>query len=1449
MRKQGAFCSGEGHAQGVKGKDWLRTALALVLSASLITQGIPVQAIAEEATDSTLPAVESVNEPEAPSDDKTDDVIAPEDNAASGGEEAVDDESATEDSAEPDDKNTPAVEDNDSSAGNPDDQKALADDADGQKAPENKGEEPKSTAIDFTTTSSNDVIVKIHAPEGAFPAGTKPVVRPADASALMAAASDLVEGEPVDARAVDICFMKGGAEVEPAQGKSVSVSLRLLAPVTGETFSAVHLDDNGSAEVVDEDATRFGASFDAKEFSVYGIVAGSVEEGPKEEYTRLKVVFRNAKNEGKGGAIVSTQIVHEGDKIEAPDVTPNVATEVHPEDPSQVVVYPTFKSWTANDTAVDAATYFGKALTEDDIQSFISAYGATKSSEYDNLYEVTLVADYEDGYRAYFHKYSHRSGSESATYNGVILGSLSTKNQQVNLGDFTDYDPPTETDVLIGWNAYDTEGKLISIDGKELFSTTDTVTLSDDTDFYPVLAEGVSVALEMNGSASLDNVLAVYDETTGKNVLELSDLPSAVSAENYYPGYEFGGWYTDSGLESKITESSPAIFEPGTTNAKVYAKWTPKEGVTYKIAFLAEDEKGKPGEGNFTVYRTDTRTGTAGSTIPKGEYENETLDGYHHLLATADEINDAKLNHDAETKAKLNGYLTSNTEATTIKGDGSTIKLVYYTYNRLRFCCDHDDKDHIFNNFFTDVWAKPGESIETWLGGGGFSNQPYCNYISMSTSGGGTKKYVKDDTGYVFDGTQTTIPYVSNNCADTTKIEMVASSGDVRSMVIGQHYYECISGEKYDKTVLATVNGEEKQFYLDHTVEWGTFARLSEHPDESFGNTAQGGGLVERAYKAASYYEGEGAVYDLPESTSDPEAAAVGKPGKIRNAERYNQYYYDHYYVRARSNLSFWNTKSSTPDDPIRQDTVAYGEAIAHYLPGGYTENKTTCTYGGNTYTFVGWYTDQTAANNPNDASSSQFKLAADATMPKSNQDIYAGWQIKTYTVTFNAMGGTFAGGDSTHTENVKSGQRVQRPNDPTHASEAGEQPYEFAGWYKDKDYKESWNFDTDVVHEDTTIYARWYHEKTWTIEYYRADNTVKPSWEDHFTEGAQVYLDAPDEDTYNGKPFLGWALKVGDGDSDDDYLVVPNVVTVADVEGDQQVIKLYARYGDAPLMGAPTVTYHSNYPDQEGAGDTATVLADPETPNGQVTLPDYTAIGFTRPKGHKFIGWGNTADGSDKVYAANKPVGVSGEPGENTDLYAIWEYQEYTITFVDDDGTELQSGKVAYGEMPEYTGETPTKADDDQYTYTFSGWEPEVATVTGEATYTATYTATPKTATLTFDLAGGTLDGKTGKVTMTAKIGETVKLLKAPTRDGYTFKYWKGSQYDAGAEYKVTGDHTFTAVWEKNATSKPVSKKTAKATLPKTSDPTSVATMTVLAIVGIAAIALGWRKRRQNEA
>ena len=68
-----------------------------------------------------------------------------------------------------------------------------------------------------------------------------------------------------------------------------------------------------------------------------------------------------------------------------------------------------------------------------------------------------------------------------------------------------------------------------------------------------------------------------------------------------------------------------------------------------------------------------------------------------------------------------------------------------------------------------------------------------------------------------------------------------------------------------------------------------------------------------------------------------------------------------------------------------------------------------------------------------------------------------------------------------------------------------------------------------------------------------------------------------------------------------------------------------------------------------------------------------------------------------------------------------------YTIKFKNWDGSVLLSKQVEEGQMPQYTGTTPTKPDDAQYTYTFSGWTPQIVAATADATYTATYTDTPR--------------------------------------------------------------------------------------------------------------------------
>jgi hypothetical protein len=144
-----------------------------------------------------------------------------------------------------------------------------------------------------------------------------------------------------------------------------------------------------------------------------------------------------------------------------------------------------------------------------------------------------------------------------------------------------------------------------------------------------------------------------------------------------------------------------------------------------------------------------------------------------------------------------------------------------------------------------------------------------------------------------------------------------------------------------------------------------------------------------------------------------------------------------------------------------------------------------------------------------------------------------------------------------------------------------------------------------------------------------------------------------------------------------------------------------------------------------------------------------------------------------------------------------VAEKESYPIKFVNDDGTELQNSIIEEGMMPKYLGKTPEKKSTAQYDFVFKGWTPEINPVTGEMTYTAAYNEILRKYGIKYDLGGGTYNGQSGVIAETHNYGDVISILGTPTRPGYKFLYWKGSQYNPGDKYTVNGEHTFTAVWE----------------------------------------------------
>ena len=81
---------------------------------------------------------------------------------------------------------------------------------------------------------------------------------------------------------------------------------------------------------------------------------------------------------------------------------------------------------------------------------------------------------------------------------------------------------------------------------------------------------------------------------------------------------------------------------------------------------------------------------------------------------------------------------------------------------------------------------------------------------------------------------------------------------------------------------------------------------------------------------------------------------------------------------------------------------------------------------------------------------------------------------------------------------------------------------------------------------------------------------------------------------------------------------------------------------------------------------------------------------------------------------------------------------KNYTITFKDYDGSILSEKVYQEGATVEIP-DAPARAADAQYTYTFAGWDSEVVTVAGDATYTAQYDSAVNTYTVTWIVDGVT--------------------------------------------------------------------------------------------------------------
>lgn len=153
-----------------------------------------------------------------------------------------------------------------------------------------------------------------------------------------------------------------------------------------------------------------------------------------------------------------------------------------------------------------------------------------------------------------------------------------------------------------------------------------------------------------------------------------------------------------------------------------------------------------------------------------------------------------------------------------------------------------------------------------------------------------------------------------------------------------------------------------------------------------------------------------------------------------------------------------------------------------------------------------------------------------------------------------------------------------------------------------------------------------------------------------------------------------------------------------------------------------------------------------------------------------------------------------------------------YTITWNNWNGTTLETdNNVKKGTMPTYDGVTPTRPDDTEYIYTWSGWDPEVVPATANQTYTATYSYERLTTTYTinFDLNGGTSASYSGSK-IVEQFSKDVFFFDC-VKEGWNFRGWS---YNGTKVFDEKGNQLANPTLAKNMTFVAMYVQTARLTI-----------------------------------
>ena len=525
-----------------------------------------------------------------------------------------------------------------------------------------------------------------------------------------------------------------------------------------------------------------------------------------------------------------------------------------------------------------------------------------------------------------------------------------------------------------------------------------------------------------------------------------------------------------------------------------------------------------------------------------------------------------------------------------------------------------------------------------------------------------------------------------------------------------------------------------------------------------------GGNAVSPASKSVQYGSAYGTL-PTPTKSSDAEytyafagwyTSASGGTQVTANTTMGagNTTIYAHWTATRRSYTATFNGNGGGTPSPSTI-TKTYGSELGT-LP--------TCSRTG--YTFLGWYT----------ASSGGTKISS-TTKITGTVTYYAQWSINSYTLTYNVNGGNAV---SPASKSVQYGSAYGTLPTPTKSSDA-EYTYAFAGWYTSASGGTQVTANTTMGAGNTTIYAHWTAtRRSYTINYQTIYGSLnRTSQSVTYGSKGSCTLTMPSNDAQYTYTFQGWYTAANGGGTkvgSSLTLETPRVTGAATYYA--YVTRAVNRY---------TFTFNAN------GGSTPSSSSITKAYNEAIgTLPTCSRAADNTYT-YAFAGWFDTAaaTGGTKLTTTTKVT-------SNKTWYARWTatYRIYTVTLDGNGGTPSQSSSSFY--YNEVLGTLPTVT---RTGYTFKGWSTSAngpvnvsatTKVTGDVTYYAIWQINSYTLTVTAG-TGGTVSGSG-----TYNYGETATL-KATASSDYHFVKWSDGNTNANRTVTVTGNATYTAIFEQD--------------------------------------------------